>query len=50
VQNLMNRIVLYLIGYHGPYVDYGQPGWPEAAFPPLRSEPNHKGRLAPNSS
>lgn len=34
VQNLMNRIVLHLLGYTGPYCDYAQPGWPVAPFPP----------------
>jgi len=34
VQNVINRIVLHLIGYRGLYVDYSRPGWPEAVFPP----------------
>lgn len=34
VQNLINRTSLHLIGYRGLYVDYSQPGWPDAAFPP----------------
>lgn len=33
VLNLMNRIVLQLIGYSGLYVDYAQPNWPETDFP-----------------
>lgn len=32
VQNLMNRIVLHLVGYRGPYMDYAR--WSEAEFPP----------------
>lgn len=34
VFNLMNRIVLELVGYRGQYVDYSKAGWPEADFPP----------------
>ncbi|MBI3811365.1 MAG: hypothetical protein HY283_04060 [Nitrospirae bacterium] len=33
VLNLMNRIVLELIGYRGLYVDYARPDWPEIDFP-----------------
>ncbi len=33
VQNLLNRIVLQLIGYSGVYMDYSQPGFPPATFP-----------------
>lgn len=36
VQNLMNRIVLHLIGYRGPYMDYAR--WAEAEFPPARPD------------
>ncbi len=36
VQNLMNRIVLHLIGYRGPYMDYAR--WSEAEFPPARPD------------
>jgi hypothetical protein len=32
VINLMNRVVLQLMGYRGLYVDYAQPGWPEVEF------------------
>lgn len=32
VVNLINRIVLQLIGYTGNYVDYSQPGHPEVSF------------------
>jgi|ERR1051326_8025620 hypothetical protein len=34
VTNLINRIVLHLIGYRGVYLDYSQPNWPPAEFPP----------------
>jgi hypothetical protein len=37
VLNLINRIVLQLVGYEGAYVDYAQPGWPETPF--LRTRP-----------
>jgi hypothetical protein len=43
VQNLVNRIVLHLIGYHGRYVDYSQVGWPEAEFPHPKPAPGPKG-------
>lgn len=33
VQNLMNRIVLQLVGYCGPYVDYASHDWGVAEFP-----------------
>jgi hypothetical protein len=33
VQNLLNRIILQLMGYTGPYIDYAQPGHPPAEFP-----------------
>jgi hypothetical protein len=33
VLNLVNRVVLHLIGYRGAYKNYGSPGWPEAQFP-----------------
>lgn len=33
VLNLVNRVVLHLIGYQGLYKDYGNPGWPETQFP-----------------
>lgn len=36
VQNLLNRIVLHLMGYEGPTCNYSQPGWPTVHFPPLR--------------
>jgi hypothetical protein len=32
VQNLLNKIVLRLIGYSGIYIDYSQPGFPPATF------------------
>jgi hypothetical protein len=32
LQNLMNRIVLQLMGYDGPYVDYSTPGYQVVAF------------------
>ena len=28
VQVMLFRLVLTLIGYQGPYTDYGTPGWP----------------------
>ncbi len=31
--NLINRVVLQLMGYRGLYVDYGSPGWQEKEFP-----------------
>lgn len=33
VQNLINKIVLRLIGYRGEYVDYSRRGYPPAPFP-----------------
>ena len=33
LQNLINRIVLHLVGFRGRYVDYAQPGWVETDFP-----------------
>jgi hypothetical protein len=33
VQNLLNKIVLRLIGYSGVYIDYSQPGFSPAIFP-----------------
>lgn len=36
VQNLMNRIVLHLIGYQGPYMDYAR--WAEDEFPPAKPD------------
>ena len=33
VQNLLNKIVLQLMGYAGTYIDYAQPGHPSAEFP-----------------
>jgi hypothetical protein len=33
VYNVINRIVLQLMGYRGSYVDYSSPGWPEVDFP-----------------
>ncbi len=33
VLNLMNRVVLQLMGYRGWYVDYARPGWLEVEFP-----------------
>lgn len=33
VVNLMNRIILQLVGYGGPYVDYAQRWFPECEFP-----------------
>jgi hypothetical protein len=33
VVNLMNRVVLQLMGYRGRHVDYSAPGWPEVEFP-----------------
>lgn len=37
VANIMNRLVLHLIGYRGRYIDYSQNGWPDADFPPPAS-------------
>ena len=31
--NLINRVVLQLMGYRGLYVDYGSEWWPEVEFP-----------------
>lgn len=39
VFNLMNRIVLELIGFEGQYVDYSKPNWPEGDFPPAPPSP-----------
>jgi hypothetical protein len=33
VQNLLNKILLQLMGYTGVYIDYAQPGYPPAEFP-----------------
>lgn len=33
VINLMNRIILQLMGYTGQYTDYAQNGWPAVTFP-----------------
>ena len=33
VQNLLNKILLQLMGYTGVYIDYAQPGDPPAEFP-----------------
>ena len=33
LQNLLNRVILHLMGYSGRYKDYGQPGWPETDIP-----------------
>lgn len=33
VLNLVNRVVLQLVGYRGTYRDYSKLGWPEAKFP-----------------
>lgn len=33
VQNLLNKIVLQLMGYAGTYIDHAQPGYPPAEFP-----------------
>src|SRR5687767_5056594 len=33
VLNMLNRIVLQLIGYTGQYTDYSRPGWPDVEFP-----------------
>jgi len=33
VQNLLNKILLQLMGYTGVYIDYAQPGFPTAIFP-----------------
>jgi hypothetical protein len=37
--NLINRILLHLVGYRGRYVDYAQEGWPEVEFPAIPQEP-----------
>jgi len=31
----MYQIVFYLIGYKGPYSDYGKHGYPPGQYPPL---------------
>jgi len=36
IQNLLNRIVLHLIGYRGKYMDYAC--WAEAEFPPAKPD------------
>jgi hypothetical protein len=36
--NLINRIVLHLMGYRGRYVDYAREGWPEVEFPAIQPE------------
>ena len=33
VRNLLNKILLQLMGYTGVYIDYAQPGYPPAEFP-----------------
>ncbi len=33
IQNLLNKILLQLMGYTGVYIDYAQPGYPPAEFP-----------------
>jgi len=33
VLNLLNRVVLMMMGYNGQYTDYSSPGWPDCAFP-----------------
>lgn len=50
VQNLMNRIVLHLIGYRGFYVDYSQAGWPEVEFSPPKSHPGTEETTTADSS
>ncbi len=39
ILNLLNKMVLGLVGYTGEYIDYSQRGWPAAPFPaPLAPE------------
>jgi hypothetical protein len=33
ILNVMNRIILQLVEYNGPYADYSQQNWPEVEFP-----------------
>jgi hypothetical protein len=33
VLNLLNRVILQLMGFRGRYRDYAQPSWPEVDFP-----------------
>jgi hypothetical protein len=35
LQNVVNRIVLNLIGYRGPYIDYSKPGWRQSPAPEI---------------
>jgi hypothetical protein len=38
VYNVINRIVLQLMGFQGSYVDYSAEGWPTVPFPAARPE------------
>jgi hypothetical protein len=42
MQTLVNRVILKLIDYDGPYIDYSSPGFPErSSSEPLGGTPSH---------